>query len=79
MSLWIDVDKVVAVLLADGWHDVDNNSFALDAYEYHWQERPMHMGGHSGICATGFSFTVHPGGYQFVGPLSSILAIKRRL
>jgi hypothetical protein len=37
MSLNIDIDKVTAVLLADGWHDVawDNEStFELDAYEY---------------------------------------------
>jgi hypothetical protein len=34
MSLAIDVDRVAAVLLADGWHTVSNDSFELDAYEY---------------------------------------------
>lgn len=36
MSLAIDVDDVTAVLLADGWHEVANRSFELDAYEYLW-------------------------------------------
>lgn len=34
----IDIDKVTAVLLADGWHDVawrdDESTFEIDAYEY---------------------------------------------
>jgi hypothetical protein len=38
MSLAIDVDKVEAVLLADGWHEVifyeGKSSFTLDAYEF---------------------------------------------
>lgn len=34
MSLLIDVDHVTAVLLADGWHTVLDQSFELDAYEY---------------------------------------------
>jgi hypothetical protein len=34
MSLTIDVGIVSQVLLADGWHDVSNASFDLDAYEF---------------------------------------------
>ncbi len=35
MSLLIDVDKVHAVLLPDGkWHEVADESFELDSYEY---------------------------------------------
>lgn len=38
MSILIDIDKVTAVLLPDGWHDVawkdDESTFELDAYEY---------------------------------------------
>jgi hypothetical protein len=34
MSLYINPGKVTAVLLADGWHDVADDSFDLDAYEY---------------------------------------------
>jgi hypothetical protein len=33
MSLYIDVDRVSSVLLADGWHAVAEDSFDLDAYE----------------------------------------------
>lgn len=39
MSLAIDVDTVVRVLLADGWHDVEDASFGLDSYEYLWSGR----------------------------------------
>jgi len=34
MSLAIDIDKVATVLLADGWHTVEDDSFDIDAYEY---------------------------------------------
>jgi hypothetical protein len=39
MSLAINVDRVEAVLLADGWHEVSLNdesvsSFTLDAYDF---------------------------------------------
>lgn len=33
MSLLIDIDRVTGVLLADGWHDVDEESFEVDSYE----------------------------------------------
>ena len=39
MSLAIDVDTVVAVLLADGWHEVFDNTFSLDSYEFLWSGR----------------------------------------
>ena len=41
MSLRIDVDTVTAVLLADGWHEVADASFVLDAYEYLWSGNEM--------------------------------------
>src|ERR1700687_3683462 len=34
MSLAIDIHKVSAVLLADGWHEVTDASFHLAAYEW---------------------------------------------
>jgi hypothetical protein len=34
MSLAINVDRVTAVLLADGWHRVYGKSFDVDAYEF---------------------------------------------
>jgi hypothetical protein len=33
-SLEIEVDAVTVVLLADGWHEVVDKTFTLDAYEY---------------------------------------------
>ena len=87
MSLAIDVDLVSAVLLADGWHVVDDESFTMDAYEYLWyandeirrRSEPMvlHGGGGSGICATGFEFK--EGTALVRGPLTAILAVKQEL
>jgi hypothetical protein len=84
MSLAIDVDKVTRVLLADGWHDVANDSFSLDAYEYLWHHRgadrdPMvlHGGGQSGICSNGFAFT-DPDGRHLCGPLTAVLAVETK-
>ena len=60
MSLAINTDLVKAVLLADGWHEVADNSFDLDSYEYlsgPGDGAPVvHGGGQSGVCATGFTF-----------------------
>lgn len=30
----IDVDRVTAVLLADGWHEVENKSFVIGSYRF---------------------------------------------
>ncbi len=55
MSLWIDQSKVTAILLADGWHDVED--FSIDAYEFGSgsidvpRERSVYDDG-AGFCAT---------------------------
>ncbi len=86
MSLAINVESVSAVLLSDGWHTVENHSFALDSYEYvsgdDGDGRPelLHEGG-GGVCATGFSFDVSPraGSDRISGPLTAILAVRHRV
>jgi hypothetical protein len=84
MSLMIDVDKVEAVLLADGWHEIADRSFRLDSYEFVWGNQyqrdndeftTMHGGGQSGICATGFAFH-NPNQQTIAGPLTAILAVR---
>lgn len=74
MSLRIETDTVAAVLLADGWHEVHPGTFNLDAYEYLEDDQLIHGGGHSGVCATGFTFGSDAG--TLLGPLTSILAIR---
>jgi hypothetical protein len=88
MSLHIDIDQVHRVLLSDGWHEVLNDSFILDSYEYIWlpedittllDAEVVHGGGRSGICATGFRFIE---GFQIstprflAGPLTAIQAVE---
>lgn len=80
MSLAIETDDIIEVLLADGWYTVDNESFGIDAYEYMWQagmgDTPMLAGGQSEhITSAGFSFTA--GDYIISGPLTAVLAVKR--
>lgn len=75
MSLYIDVDKVTEVLLADGWHAVEDGSFDLDSYEYHHGDHMLHGGGNYGVCATGFTFR-NADGHSMFGPLTAILAVK---
>ncbi|PZS22128.1 MAG: hypothetical protein DLM60_05005 [Pseudonocardiales bacterium] len=84
----IDVDEVTAVLLADGWYDVANESFNVDSFEFVWHhpgpqldqfEREfevLHSRGTNGVCATGFEFTTTEG-TAIAGPLTAILAVKR--
>ncbi len=86
MSLAIDVEFVSEVLLADGWHRVEENSFTLDSYEYIWEGQPekrLHGGGNSGVCATGFEFLESVDGglddrtlTKASGPLTAILAVR---
>lgn len=84
MSLNINVDDVIEVLLADGWHKVLNDSFDIDAYEYsrpdedeRWGYRTLLGGGqYEGITAVGAIWEEENG---FVCcPVTAILAIRRR-
>ncbi len=84
MSLSLDVDKVTAVLLVDGWHEVAEDSFGLDSYEYLWwppgladgkEPHVLHGGGRAGICSTGFQFKSDAGD-AISGPLSAIQAVR---
>ena len=78
MSLSIEVDKVRAVLLADGWHEVAEKSFDLGSYEYSHGSETIHKGGQGGVCPTGFRFKEFKevsGGYLY-GPLTAIIAVR---
>jgi len=87
MSLSIDIGKVTQVLLADGWHNVGNDSFEIDAYEYvdAGQDGHRRFGG-SGDNAAGFVFAerLQDGALKSTlkvtikGPISSILAVRER-
>jgi hypothetical protein len=79
MSLSIHVDNVTAVLLSDGWHEVDLDkegvsSFDLDAYEYLWGEIIVGHGDSTTVPTTGFGFMER--GTRVCGPFHAIHAIK---
>jgi hypothetical protein len=75
-SLFVDVDAVDAVLLADGWHEVDSKSFDLDAYEFHHEKNIVLAGGSvAGVPSTGARWT-EPDGKRIVCPITSILAVR---
>ena len=82
MSLGIDVDKVAAVLLQDGWHEVAKgddglSSFDLDAYEYVHDDRVILSGGKdASIPSTGFIFEEKGTGAIICGPASALQALK---
>lgn len=76
MSIAINTDRVTEVLLTDGWHIVDKNSFDLDSYEYLWGERLLLGGGHEPLIpATGFTFLDETGS-RISGPLTAVLAVR---
>ena len=88
MSLAIDIDAVTKVLLADGWHEVAEESFTMDAYEFiraadgRRLEPQVYLGGGqaTGVCETGFEFLEVVAGVRcwIAGPLTSILAVSRK-
>lgn len=86
MSLGIEVNEVVSVLLADGWHEVHDSSFYLDSYEYiesHPDDDParkmvyLNGGQEPLVPATGFTFREAGGTWMF-GPLTSIVAVRAK-
>lgn len=85
----IEISKVNAVLLADGWHTVSKttyrgkqvSTFTIDAYEYvdgmdsHGNYMILVGGGTvTGVPSMGFTF--RESGGLFSGPLTSILAVR---
>jgi hypothetical protein len=88
MSLAINVDRVEAVLLADGWHEVSLNdksvsSFTLDAYDF---IRPVEgkdpivllSGGTvAGVPSTGASWVEK--GVRVACPVTAVLAVKENI
>jgi hypothetical protein len=75
MSLNIDVDKVEAVLLVDGWHRVVKGTFELDAYEYSDQGNTVLSGGNvQGVPSTGATWK--EGDSIIACPVTAILAVK---
>ena len=73
MSLGIQIDKVTAVLLADGWHDVRDQSFEIDAYEFlRGKEIRRQV---SGISSTGATW-LGTDDRQVYCPLENVIAVK---
>src|SRR6266446_8769818 len=75
MTLGIQVYEIKHVLLADRWHEVEPESFALDAYEFMEGNEAVARGDGQLITSVGFMFR-EPGGQIVAGPLSSILAVQ---
>ena len=77
MSLAIDVGKVEMVLLADdGWHEVADSSFNLDAYKYMEKKRAVLKGGQvPGVPSTGATWKERSGAIVAC-PITAILAVK---
>ncbi len=75
MSLEIDVAKVRAVLLPDGWLDIKVGTFEVDAYEFRSDKMLVHAGGQGGVSATGFRFRDNSNNLV-CGPLTTILAMR---
>ncbi len=86
MSLGLDVDKVTAVLLRDGWYVVADTSFALDSYEFVWGEAGHQLllsGGQDlHTSSVGFEFYGYKLGEKesrswYAGPVQHVYAIRR--
>jgi hypothetical protein len=76
MSLAIDIERVAAVLLADGWHRVKDNSFVLDAYEFMRGHHAVVSNGQvQGVPPTGASWMEQAGNIIYC-PLTAIRAVR---
>jgi hypothetical protein len=86
MTLAIDVDRVTHVLLADGWHEVTDESFTVGPYEFGQtvstatgeREFVVLPGADSlGVSPVGFAFTEARTGSLMSGPLTSVFAVRQ--
>jgi len=71
MKLTIPITDVARVLLADGWHDVADQSFDVSDYDFD----DGHGNKITNDDRAGFDFVDAAGGW-YRGPLSSILAVQ---
>lgn len=81
MSLLIDVDKVEAVLLPDGWHEIKVGSLLFDAYEFvWWGDEPDYQrvaqSDQPKDCHTGFSFLTRPEEERYYGRIDAIICVR---
>jgi len=73
----IDIDRVEAVLLADGWHQVFPQTFDLGVYEFVQITGEKVSALYEGGTGFGFSEQVDSGQIRrFTGPVSAILAVR---
>jgi hypothetical protein len=76
MSLAIEVDDVVAVLLRDGWHAVADDSFEIDSYEFlHGDVVRVGGGVVQGVSATGARWKEQSGEWVAC-PFPQIFAVR---
>lgn len=69
-NFYIDTEKVVAVLLTDGWHDVASGSFSVGPYKF--------IAGRVAVGESRGGFSFREGGSVIAGPLESVLAVKQK-
>jgi hypothetical protein len=78
MSLAIEVDEVVEVLLQDRWHPVVDETFEIDAYEFrHGDVVRVRGGSIEGVSSTGATWK-EPSGVWVACPFPQIRAVKLR-
>ena len=77
MSHAIDIDRVEAVLLVDGWHQVYPKTFDVGPYQFvmasEHEESVLFDGG------AGFRFTEQDGSgglHRLSGPVAALLAVR---
>jgi len=77
MSLSIKIEQVSGVYVAGYWHNVADNSFDLDSYEFYETDGGQLIGGGTvdGVCDTGFRFRTDEG-ELLVGPMTAIMALR---
>lgn len=73
MALAVQVKQVVAVLLADGWHE-GIEDFTVDSCEYRDGDRLIRAGNHGGLVAV--AATWREGAQRLYCPVPSILALR---
>jgi hypothetical protein len=79
MSLAIDTDKIVEVLLADRWHAVINGTLVVASYEVVEGGKAVLGGQDALVTSVGFTFAeADRGGHTMSGPLTSVLAVKTK-
>jgi hypothetical protein len=78
VSLAIEIDDVVAIMIGGVWLEIECGSFDIDSYEFVHDDNLLLGGGQSGICPAGYVAALKNAQQKICGPLTALQAVRTK-